>query len=176
MDREVINIAFIGLDLPSDLLDMEKFKTMGPKDKERYTKTVLKKILELNPNGITAPQISRAIYFSRASVWNHLERLVMTREAYKLEFGKSTVYFPNGKMVHPIFQNNLEVGGKSYAFFFVRNNFGDFIYLQERKRDKLGFSNVCGGIILPLEKLEDFINKLSSAKKEVNRIVSKIKS
>ena len=169
-------MGFYGLNLPSDILDEEKFKGMSAKDKKSYVRTILKKILELNPNGVTISQIHNALpYISKANIWHHLETMVATREAYSLEFGKTTVYYPNGRMVHPLSEEDIKVGDKFYAFFLVRNNFGDFIYIQEKKKDKLGLSEICGGLIVPLKNCEDFIEILIEIKKQGDKIVRKSK-
>lgn len=167
-------MVFYGLKLPSDMFDEEKFKAMPAKDKKDYLRVILKKILELNPNGITVSQINNAIsYYNKPVIWNHLENMVSTREAYSLEFGKTIVYYPNGKMVHPLFKEDIQISDKLYSIFLVRNDFGDFLYLQEKKLDKLGLSTACGGIILPFNNCEEFAKILLQAKKEGDKIVYK---
>jgi hypothetical protein len=165
-------MTLLGVKLPQDLLEEEKFDALPAKEKEYYMRAVLLKILELNPNGISAPQIGRVTFFSRPTVWRHLENMVATREAYKLEFGKAVVYYPNGKMIHPLFSEDVVLDDKAYAFFFIKNNFGDFVYIQEKTEDRLGRTAVCGGLILPLTALDKFINRLERAKEEVVNFVT----
>lgn len=158
------------LNLPSDLFTEEQFGSLTPIEKEKYVTGVLKKILEANPNGVTISQIAKELsYFSRASVWRHLELLMATREGYRLDFGKVAIYYPNGKQIHHAFQNDVKLGDSIYGFFFVTNNFGDFLYIQEKKEDKLGMKEVCGGLVIPASDIPEFIETINKSFKEVEK-------
>ena len=170
-------MAFLGVKLPSDMLDEERFKALPSGDKQTYIESLLNKILRLNTNGITVSQIIGSIcYFNKSTIWMHLENLVSTREAYKLEMGKTNVYYPNGKMVHPLLRDDIEIDGKTFLFFSVKNNFGDFIYLQERKKDRLGVASTCGGLIIPLKSAEEFLSQFKKAIKEAGDFAHKNES
>ncbi len=156
--------------LPYDLFDAEKFNTLNSEDKKAYIRSVLKKILELNPNGITITQITDKIsYFNRPIIWNHLEMMTITREAYSHKFGTTLVYYPNGKMVHSIFKTDFAIDDRTYAFFVVENDVGDYLYIQEKNKDKLGALAVSGGLIVPLKELDSFVDYIKNVKKEVDK-------
>lgn len=157
--------------VPEDLLMQEQYKELASGEKERYTGKVLKKLLELNKNGLTLGQISEKTYFNKATIWRHLEKLVNTKEAYKLEFGRLSVYFSNGKLIHSLFSEDIKFENKTYPIFFVRNNLGDFIYLQEKQEDKFGRIEVIGGLVLPLKNAEIFAERLMQAEKKVKEVL-----
>lgn len=157
---------------PSDLLKKDQFSAMSPEEKERYTAKVLKRLLEMNPNGLTLGQVSEGTYFNRSSIWRHLEKLVTTRESYKLEFGRVSVYFANGKLIHSLFSEDIAVDGKTYPIFFVRNNLGDFVYIQEKQEDRLGRSDVCGGLVIPLKSVGVFSDRLLQVNSKVKEALT----
>jgi hypothetical protein len=159
------NIGAI-IKLPSDILAREKYTSLNSIDKERYVNKTLKKILELNPNGVMISTVVKNTGFAHATVWHHLEKMTATREAYKLNYGAAQVYFANGKMVHPLKKYDLSMRDKQYSFFIVHNNFGKFLYVQEKKQDRLGAVNVCGGLLVSCEDIKDFIGSLERINKE----------
>lgn len=161
------------INLPKDLLEPEQFKTMPAIEKESYTNKVLKKTLELNPNGLTAPNVSRSIGINATTIWRHLERLTSTREAYKLSFGKTTIYFPNGKMIHHFKQEDIKLGEKTYSFYYVINNFGKYLYLQEKKQDRLGAIEVVGGLMIPVEQIGNLVKSIVASSKEIKEMDKK---
>ena len=158
------------INLPRDILETEQFKVMPALEKDSYLDRVLRKILELNPNGITAPVIARALGINATTIWRHLEKLTSTREGYKISYGKTTVYYPNGKMIHHFKKEDLLLGDKAYSFFYVVNNFGKFMYLQEKKQDRLGASEVVGGLLIPINKVEEFVNAIMESSREINKL------
>jgi hypothetical protein len=153
------------------MLTKNQFTAMASGEKERYTSKILKRILEQNQNGVTLGQIDKNTYFNKATIWRHLEKLVTTREAYKLEFGRVSVYYANGKLIRPLFSEDITVGEKVYPIFFVRNNLGDFVYLQEKKEDRLGRAEVCGGLIIPLSQTETFAKRLLQVNTKVREVL-----
>lgn len=162
------------INLPTDLLQKEKYEVMPPSDKERYIYTALKKILELNPNGITITMIKKATGFTYSTVWHHLEKMVATREGYKLDYGNTIIYFPNGKMVHHLKSEDMQIGDRGYSFYVVVNNFGKFVYLQEKKENRLGLTEVCGGLLIPYENLDEFIESLVNMKEKSKKLIVEV--
>lgn len=155
------------IQLPADLFSREQYKLMNPMDKERYVYKTLKRILELNTNGVMISAIVKATGFSHATVWHHLEKMTATRESYKLNYGTAQVYFANGKMVHHLNKSDLRIGNKEYSFYIVENNFGTFLYVQERKEERLGAVNVCGGLLIPKSGIRDFVEKIQILEKNL---------
>ena len=44
------------------------------------------------------------------------------------------------------------------------------MYLQEKKQDRLGASEVVGGLIIPINKLGEFVNAIIESSKEITKI------
>jgi len=156
--------------VPYDLMEEEKFATLNSEDKKAYIRAVLKKILELNPNGITTSQITKRVsYFNKPIIWNHLEMMTITREAYSHKFGTTLVYYPNGRMVHPIFKDDVTIDDRLYAFYLVENGVSKDLYIQEKNKDKLGALAVSGGLIVSFKSLDSFVDYIRDVKSEVDR-------
>lgn len=161
----------IQMKIPTDLLSQEQFKALASGEKERYTAKVLKRLLELNTNGLTLSQIADNSYFNRATIWRHLEKLVNTKESYKLEFGRVSVYYANGKMIHPLFSEDIKIENKTYPIFFVRNNLGDFAYIQEKQEDRFGRTEISGGLVIPLKHTHVFAERLLQVKDKAEEVL-----
>ena len=70
---------------------------MPAKEKEEYMSNLLKKILELNPEGVTISQIREATGFTYSTIWHHLEILSCTAQGHKISRGNMDIYFPSGE-------------------------------------------------------------------------------
>ncbi|MBI2134816.1 hypothetical protein HYU09_02420 [Candidatus Woesearchaeota archaeon] len=81
------------INIPSDKLEKEAFKTLPAKEKEEYVSNLLKKILELNPEGITISQIKEATGLTYSTIWHHLEILSCTAQGHKISRGNLDVYY-----------------------------------------------------------------------------------
>src|SRR5437879_2621761 len=80
------------LAVPKEVLGQEEIKALRPSDRESYVESILQEILAINSRGVTISQVVDSTGFTRETVSKHLERLVTTREAYKLDRGVSVFY------------------------------------------------------------------------------------
>lgn len=165
--------------LPTNMYTKSEYDALSPPDREAYIKTLLIKILKLNKNGVTIPQITKALneyfgqnYISRLTIWRHLELFASTREAYKIEYGVS-VYYHNGIMIHHLFKKDFQLKNRKYGFIFVKNLFGDELYVQEKETNKHGTPVVAGGLNIPLTEIEKFADILGKAKGEAEDFLKK---
>lgn len=149
------------INLPKDLLQKEAFKSFPAKEKEEYLSNLLKKILELNPEGITISQIREATGMTYSTIWHHLEVLSCTAQCNKISHGNSDVYQPAGNMSH---LNDYTKGNSSYGLGIVENKEGKFICIHEKKQNRLGNQTVCKGITIPFELVGDLIKTLGKVK------------
>lgn len=148
----------------------EEIENLPPESKKEYYRMTINQILKKNSNGITVSQISSLTGFDTRTVAKHLEFLVAIREAYKKEFGPRTiVYFPNGRLAHPFSDKTYEIGGSYFTFKEIHNDLGEFLYIQEKKKDYQNNTfTVAGGIIVPKNALDKFILNLKRIEEEVN--------
>lgn len=148
-------------------LDKKKYSRMTPQDQEEYVGKKIKQILHLNPDGITVPEICETTPFSRPTIIKHLERLNASREAYKIKRRRLTLYYPNGRIVHPEAMIKVETeNGGILRGTFLNNNFGKFIYLED-----INDQNISGGGMLislkNFESFKDLIQKIEAKREAI---------
>lgn len=154
------------INLPEELLRKEAFKTLPAKEKEEYVNNVLKKILELNPDGITISQIKEATDLTYSTIWHHLEILNCTAQGHKISRGNLDVYYPAGNVSN---LNEYSKGKASYTLGTVENKEGNFVYIHEKRENRSGSSTICRGIAIPVELIDDFIESFRKVKKSIKK-------
>ncbi len=147
----------------------EEFKTMAPQERKRHIRTILKLILHKNGKyGITVPQIMKIASFDSRTISKHLEYLIAIREAYKMDLGGNiALYYPNGIIMHS-HDVDEKIGNKYYSFSFIKNQTGEFLYIQEKSKDQFNTFAVKGGLVIEKSKVSQFIEKLEEVYREVS--------
>lgn len=150
------------INLPKELLGKDSFKTLPAKEKEEYFKNLLKKILELNPEGITISQIKEATDLTYSTIWHHLEILSCTAQGNKISRGNLDVYYHPGKITY---LNEYSKGKVRYTLNRVENKEGKFVSIHETRENRLGNHTVCSGVSIPVELIDDIIKTFRKVKK-----------
>ena len=144
------------------VLPSKEVIAMRPQDREHYVEKVLLRILEMNLRGVTIPEIAAKTGFYRDTVAKHLDRLVATREAYRVTRGNVSVYYKNGQVVHATDVKDTSSPNRTYTFYKLENEDGTFIYIQEKEIDEFRAITVKGGIMIDarhaLQFMRDFQN------------------
>lgn len=153
------------INLPQETLQKESFKTLPAKKKDEYVSNLLKKILELNPEGITITQIKEAAGLTYSTIWHHLEVLSCTAQCHKVSHGNLDVYFPNVNVTH---LNDYNKGKVRYSISTIENSEGYFVSIHESRENRSGNYSVCKGAYLPVDLIDDFVNELIKTKKHLN--------
>lgn len=149
------------INIPNDKLEKEAFKTLPAKEKEEYVGNLLKKILELNPEGITISQIKEATGLTYSTIWHHLEILSCTAQGHKISRGNLDVYYPSGKVSH---LNDYNKGNVQYSISTVQNSEGNFVCVHEKRQNRLGNHTITTGVSIPVELIDNFIAELNKVK------------
>lgn len=148
------------------MLQKEAFKSLSAKEKEEYISNLLKKIVQLNPDGVTISQIKEAAGLNYSTIWHHLEVLSCTAQSHKISRGNVDIYYPIGKATH---LNDYDKGKVRYALSTVENDEGNFLCIYEKRADMSGSDKILRGTIIPFELIDNLIINLNKIK------VSKIK-
>lgn len=151
----------VKINLPKEILQKETFKSLPAKEKDEYVGNVLKKIIELNPDGITITQIKEATGLTYSTIWHHLEILSCTAQADKVSKGNLDVYYPCGKFSH---LNEYTKNKAKYLISTVENNEGKFICIHEQRENRLGNHIVSKGISIPVELIDNLTEDLNKVK------------
>lgn len=155
------------LELPQNLISPEGLKSMRPKDKDGCIQKLLLEILELNSQGITIAELMEQTRIHRNTLTGHMKTIVATREAYELKRGKLSVYYKNGKVVHAK-STECRFNDRFYKFFRLKNEQGNFVYVQERQMDEFRAIKVNGGIMIKDEDFLVFLKELQNFGMEVS--------
>ncbi len=150
------------INLPKETLEKDAFKTLPAKEKEEYLKNVLKKILDLNPGGITTSQIKDAIGLPSSTIWHHLEILKSNAQGRKISRGNMDIYYPFGKINH---LKDYTKGNATYSLCTAENNEGNFVCIYEKRENRSGNYTVLRGTAIPVELIDSFVKTLNKAKK-----------
>jgi len=154
------------INLPKDMLEKEAFKTLPAKEKEEYVTNLLKKILDINEDGITISQIKEATGLTYSTIWHHLEILSCTAQAHKISRGNLDVYYHNGTATD---LNESSKGEVKYGLSLVKNKEGNFVCIHEKRQNRMGNHTICKGINLPVELLGNFIAELDKVKNSFSK-------
>lgn len=141
------------------IMPKEKYLGMATNDQEEYIKKKVIEILEMNPNGITIPDIVDNTYFkSRQTLIKHLERFISSGRAYKIKRRNLTTYYQNGIPERKEAEFKKETSsGSMIKGKVLKNDFGTCAYLEYD--DKV----IKGGILIKENDLNDFndiLNKI----------------
>ena len=99
-----------------------------------------------------------------------MEFLTAVMEAYKKEYGaRLTIFFPNGRLINPYSDYVGKIGHSIFSFQIIDNTWGNFIYVQERKKDlHTNKTKTVGGILIERNSIEKFIEALKEEEESWN--------
>ena len=150
------------INVPKEMLAKDSFKTLPAKEKEEYIGNFLRKVLEMNSDGITISQIREATGLTYSTLWHHLEILSCTAQAHKISRGNLDVYYHNGITN----QLNEHIDGEvHYTISTVENKEGNFVCICEKRQNRLGNHTITGGINIPVKLIDNIITELNKVKK-----------
>lgn len=144
------------VNVPSVVLSPEEVQVLRPVEREKYVRGLIKNILSMNENGVMTSEIVDATNLNRITVTKHLEYLVAIREAYKSDRGTGSIYYINGRLIHPTDRLSVPIGNKTYDFFKLENAEGNFVFIQEKEQDELRLKTVKGGIMIRCQDMLKF--------------------
>jgi len=152
-----------------EMLSDDDFAKLPPHEREHYLKTIIRKTVNLNPNGVTAKQLSKNLGIDPRILDKHLSVMLHTGDIYTVNFDDTTVYLPNGRALHPVLEGEFENDKDTVIMVFqLRNRLGDFVYLQEKKKsDYREDTNM--GVMIPIDRFADFVEYLKNARTEMMR-------
>lgn len=132
------------------------------------------RVVRGSPNGITANAAGKVVGITRPTVMLALRELERRREVYSSPSGLGTIrlWFPNGRMVHPILDVYRELRGKTYRFTVQQGRSGPVVQIQERSYSLLQGERVEGAIFVEQDCISDFQEALEELKSRHQAIKS----
>lgn len=141
-------------------IDIKELQKLPPEKRTVYDRSIILKLIQKNNTGITVPQITKISGLSYQTVKKHADFLVAIREVYKQNMGIVDIYYPNGRIEHPLSQETLQIGNKFYSFYYLKNPLGDFVHIQEKQKDEFNTFTASGGLIIEKRAIYEFLDQL----------------
>ena len=142
------------------MLDRAQFVRLPTHEREQYTREILRKALKMNPNGLTVSKINQSLGIDTRTISKHLSVMEYTNEIYSEKFGRTAVYYPNAKLMHPASEQAFDLGHIEFQVYTIKNSrIGDSIFIQERKKGEYT-DDIGSGILIPITKFKDFTEYL----------------
>jgi len=145
----------------------EQRKYLSPDARELVTRNTIRTIVKnYGLNGITISEIAKLSGLERRSIQKHLDKLNGLREVYSQKRSGNLVhYFPNGKPLHQI--GTIRVGDENpFLDITIAQGQRDslYFYIVEKGYSILDGEVSEGAVMLPVEKLDHFIEALKELK------------
>lgn len=151
---------------PKDRLSPDEIKDIPITERGKYIEAYLSTLIHANKErGLTPTEIENLTGFPKNTLLKYLELLFSKGEIYRVKRGKAVIYYPNGRIFHPLRETDMVFDNKKYRISLVENPDGKQVYLQEKDIDENGFEDVVRGIMLPYEHLDAIISKLTEVKR-----------
>src|SRR3989344_6549847 len=156
------------ISLPKEVLSKESLSSLPSKEKSEYLSNAIKKILEMNPEGITSSQIREATGYTYSTIWHHLEMLSAMEQCSKKQRGNVDIYFPN-KIIMEIDEKIINAKNNSaLSLRIVENIYGKYLNICRETEGRIGGSSVVSGILIPDFMIKDFKSAVERAEKKFN--------
>jgi len=147
----------------------QKYTDMTPKEQAQILRSSALRFLRQNGPS-TVRQIQKAIGAPSATTLKKaMDHLAFTSMIYKESWGgRDEIYFPNGKLAHPLLQGIVKCG--SYREYNLRTYFdrltGKNLTITEYTVTPSGRREAKGGIRVDIVDMDRLINELKRIKKE----------
>lgn len=152
------------------LTNKKDWERMPPQLKEKETAKAIKEFVVLNKKtGITINDIETNSYFERHTISRYLNKMALTGEIYANQEVKPALFFPNGNVVDPLSESNVEIGGKFYTLYKLHNQFGDYYYVQEKRKAAFESLEISGGLIIAASSFNQFIQFLKESQSPITK-------
>ena len=151
-----------------DVLPKEQYLQLPPLEREHYIRNIIQKTVELNPNGVTANEIAKELGIDPRAVDKHLTMLLHINLVYTEDYDQTTVYLPHGRAMRPVSARSLELDGRKYEIFHLRNRRGEFVLVQEKLSGDVR-DDVMAGVLIPTQRFSDFVRYLDKVRDEMVR-------
>jgi len=152
------------------LYSEKEFEGLTQYQQGKHREHIIKQILENSKEGTTVQTIKSLVPYlgNEKTIRAYLDKYVNINLGYEKSFGRVTVYYPNGRLLHDVLEENVPIGKKVYSFIHLKNPEGEFIAIQEKKRNELNALTLSGGIIINKEAFPSFVEHINHINKKMN--------
>ena len=150
----------------------EEMNALSPEMRTAFAEESIRRAVKIygeTHEGLTVDEIAKLTKLSSRTVQRHLDNLCKLREIYSITKGKRmTLYFPNGKPLWSVGSLRFEWPPSIFEVKLAKGpNNKLFLHILEKRYSILEGEKPEGGILLPLEGLNDFIKGLKKMTDEI---------
>jgi len=138
--------------VPANVKVWKERRQISPSERERYSRDILKKTIEMNPYGVTIGELEDALPFGRKAIEKHLFALTFTNEVYTEVRGATTLYLSNIVGMKEGTKKAITLSDKEYDISIIENREGKFVMIRQTEE-----GDTKGGIIIPKDKFVEFV-------------------
>ncbi|MBI2077220.1 MAG: helix-turn-helix transcriptional regulator [Euryarchaeota archaeon] len=120
----------------------------------------ISQLVAAQPDGMATTDLADHLGVSPPTVQKALERLERERHVYSRTVGKTHVWYPNGRLIHPYLQLRKEANGRIYLFVAREGRAGPLIQIVEKSFSLLSGEKTEGSIFVEEAALDDFAKGL----------------
>lgn len=162
-DEDFLNIA------------KEDFKKFDPETKEFFIREEVRyAVRKYGSDGLSVDELVKLTNHDKKTIQKHLEALIGLREVYSQKKNQRLVlYYPNGRPLHSVNKKNVDMGN---TYFEISVAIGlkeqPFFHVLEKRVSLLEEDKVEGAILIPLDKLDNFIKSLQELREDFGGIIN----
>lgn len=159
--------------LQEDVVDRQSdYESLSSSDKKIVTRNQIRRVVRRHgKDGLTVQEVAEVTDLSESTVRKHLETLCKLREVYKQKKNqKLHLYYPNGKPLHSVGSKRIEDPNTDTILEVkVAQGRDDklLFHILEKRYSLLDGEKTEGGIIFPIDQLDDLTDKLRELEQEV---------
>jgi len=161
---------------PTDKLSADDIRGLPQSQRGQFIESSVLSLINANgTRGLSVSEIVRVTQYPKNTLLKHIELLFCKRKIHKITRGKFGLYYPNN-IIQKTHLRDIMYGRNNvqrYGVDVVHNIYGKYIRIQEREIDENGFPEDIGGVMIPVEKVNELINLLHIATKEAQELVIK---
>lgn len=173
INKAIRNKEFTDSEVPFDEWAKNEIKNISPEVKSALVEEAVRRaVRKYGEDGLTIDEIVKITGYARSTIQNHLNNLCALREIYSIKRGKRlTLYYPNGKPLWGIGTSKFEIGPSIFEITLARGPGNRLYYhILEKKYTILEGEKAEGGILLPVEGLNNFIEELKKLEKKSGEV------
>jgi hypothetical protein len=141
------------------VLSEQTLMKLPVRERQHYIKETIRKTIHENQDGVTVQMLAERLPFDRRTIAKHLSVMRYTNELYTRTLGNTIVYLPNSRLIHPQFESTFALTDKELKVSLIKNRLGEFVFIQERKKDKYR-EDIGAAIVIPKPAFQDFVRFL----------------
>jgi len=125
----------------------------------------------IDANSLANSEFGNSLRLDRQRTKRYLDEMEKENLVHGKKFGNTIVYYPNGKSINEEHPHKVEIGShiNLWLDYFPGTINRPFIRVAQ-KRD----SDTIGSVIVPLDKMEEFLEKLKDLSRKQKRIKKEV--